>query len=337
MLADSAYAWIAVQTPHFRFYYEANTYAAQHFAELRQGAEEARLHALEILGEKNYAPIIDLFYLDSREKMIPALGSQPTGWSEHQSNTVLLACNENLRPFHRHEIMHVLSMNLWKLPPLLESWLLEGLAVYADTPCAGYGLHEIAAHLQRENKLVSLHSLVLRFHKQTDLRAYMQSGSFVQFLYETYGREKFRRLWERGVTHLPQITGKGYRETEMEWREFLKKFVPTHAEVDWDKLIEEGIAMPAYVVVEIAVNDAERYERYKQLAPPSIAAYGGRYLARGGKTETLEGSWKPPRFVILEFPTAQQARAWWESSEYAPAKTLRQECAGTEMILVEGV
>src|SRR5574341_967068 len=193
MLDDSSYTWIAVKTPDFRFYYEADTYAARHFAELRQGAEEARLHALKLLGEKNYAPRIDLFYLDSREKMIPALGTQPAGWSEHQSNTVLLACNENIRPFHRHEIMHVLSMNLWKMPPLLEAWLLEGLAVYADGPCGGYSLHEMAAHLQRENKLVSLHALVYRFHKQSDLRAYMQSGSFVQFLYETYGREKFRR------------------------------------------------------------------------------------------------------------------------------------------------
>jgi hypothetical protein len=181
-----------------------------------------------------------LFYLDSREKMIPALGSQPAGWSEHQSNTVLLACNANIRPFHRHEIMHVLSMNLWKLPPLLEAWLLEGLAVYADAPCAGYSLHEIAAHLQRENKLVSLHSLVFRFHKQSDFRAYMQSGSFVQFLYENYGREKFRRLWRHGVTHLPEITGKSYREIESEWRTFLHELVPAHSDVDWDKLIEEG-------------------------------------------------------------------------------------------------
>lgn len=240
MLEDSSYTWIAVKTPHFRFYYEADTYAARHFAELRQGAEEARLHALKLLGEKNYAPVIDLFYLESREKMIPALGSQPAGWSEHQSNTVLLACNANIRPFHRHEIMHVLSMNLWKLPPLLESWLLEGLAVYAGAPCADYSLHEIAAHLQREKKLVSLHSLVFRFHKQNDLRAYMQSGSFVQFLYETHGREKFRRLWENGVTHLPEITGKSYRATEMEWRGFLNGVVPAHTEVDWDTLLEEG-------------------------------------------------------------------------------------------------
>ncbi len=95
--------------------------------------------------------------------------------------------------------------------------------------------------------------------------------------------------------------------------------------------------MAAYVVVEIAIHDAETYERYKQLGPPSIAAYGGRYLVRGGATEVLEGSWNPPRFVILEFPTAERARAWWSSPEYAPAKALRQASTQTDMILVEGL
>lgn len=95
--------------------------------------------------------------------------------------------------------------------------------------------------------------------------------------------------------------------------------------------------MPAYVVVEIAVEDPETYERYKQLAPPSIALYGGRYIARGGVTETLEGSWVPKRLVILEFPTAERARAWWGSPEYAEAKRLRQASASTEMVLIEGL
>lgn len=240
VLEDSSYTWIVARTPHFRFYYESNTYAAKNFFKLRQDAEAARLHGLKILGERNYAPIIDLFYLDSRERMIPALGTQPVGWSESRSNTVLLACNENLRPLHRHEIMHVLSMNLWELPPQLEAWLLEGLAVYADTPCAGYSLHEIAAHLQREDKLVPLYQLVYGFYQPKDLRAYMQGGSFVQFLFENYGREKFRQLWSHGITGLPEITGKNYREVESEWREFLHGLVPAHSDVDWDTLIEEG-------------------------------------------------------------------------------------------------
>ena len=94
--------------------------------------------------------------------------------------------------------------------------------------------------------------------------------------------------------------------------------------------------MAAYVVVQVAIDDPKRYERYKTLAPPSIAAYGGRYVVRGGRSEPLEGSWQPPRLVILEFPDAESARAWWGSPEYAPAKALRQSCAQTEMLLVEG-
>ncbi|HYE96886.1 MAG TPA: DUF1330 domain-containing protein [Rubricoccaceae bacterium] len=95
--------------------------------------------------------------------------------------------------------------------------------------------------------------------------------------------------------------------------------------------------MSAYIVVEIDIHDPDTYERYKALAPASIAQYGGRYLVRGGTTRPLEGDWHPPRFVILEFPDATQAHAWWESEEYAPAKALRHLSARTQMLLVEGL
>lgn len=95
--------------------------------------------------------------------------------------------------------------------------------------------------------------------------------------------------------------------------------------------------MPAYLVVQITIRDPATYDRYRELAPPSIALYGGRYLARGGATETLEGTWRPTRVVILEFPTMERARAWWSSPEYAPAKALRQASADTEMLLVDGL
>lgn len=94
--------------------------------------------------------------------------------------------------------------------------------------------------------------------------------------------------------------------------------------------------MPCFVVVDIDIHDPETYERYKVLAPPSLGKYGGRYAVRGGETRTLEGTWAPSRLVILEFPSAAQARAWWESPEYAPAKALRQAAAHTEMVLIEG-
>lgn len=95
--------------------------------------------------------------------------------------------------------------------------------------------------------------------------------------------------------------------------------------------------MAAYVVVDIHVKDAQRYEEYKQKAAPSVSAFGGRYLVRGAPCETLEGGkWQPKRFVILEFPTAERAREWWNSDLYAPIKKIRHATASTEMILVEG-
>ncbi|HEU5041815.1 MAG TPA: DUF1330 domain-containing protein [Gemmatimonadales bacterium] len=95
--------------------------------------------------------------------------------------------------------------------------------------------------------------------------------------------------------------------------------------------------MAAYVVVQIGVEDPARYEEYKRLAPPSIAAYGGRYVVRGGTSEVLEGDWHPPRLVILEFPDPARARAWWASPEYAAAKAVRQSCARTQMLLIDGI
>ena len=95
--------------------------------------------------------------------------------------------------------------------------------------------------------------------------------------------------------------------------------------------------MPAYIVVEVDVHDLSRYEDYKAMVPPSLEPYGGRFRVRGGKVETLEGDWAPKRFVIVEFPSVEKAKAWWSSEGYAPAKALRQATAKTQMIVVEGV
>jgi uncharacterized protein (DUF1330 family) len=95
--------------------------------------------------------------------------------------------------------------------------------------------------------------------------------------------------------------------------------------------------MPAYVIVSIDIHDPAMYERYKQLAPPSIGLYGGKYLTRGGAVEVLEGDWTPRRFVILEFPSMEKAKAWHDSPEYAPALAQRQSCATSLMLLAEGL
>src|SRR5437899_11719071 len=95
--------------------------------------------------------------------------------------------------------------------------------------------------------------------------------------------------------------------------------------------------MPAYVIVNVEVVDATQYEVYKKMVPNSIEAYGGRYLVRGGPVDVLEGRWSPRRVVVLEFPDKRAAHDWWNSTEYSDAKALRNSCAYTELVVVEGV
>ena len=95
--------------------------------------------------------------------------------------------------------------------------------------------------------------------------------------------------------------------------------------------------MSAYVILDIDVKDAVEYARYKDMAAPVVAAFGGKYLVRGGKTETLEGNWIAKRVVVLEFPTAARVKEWLHSKEYSEARALRHKTADSNMIVVDGV
>lgn len=95
--------------------------------------------------------------------------------------------------------------------------------------------------------------------------------------------------------------------------------------------------MTAYVIVDIDVTDPIEYEEYKKLAPAAVELYGGTYIARGGRTETLEGDWKPSRLVILQFDSSAQAKMWLNSDEYAAARSIRHRAANSQMVVIEGV
>lgn len=95
--------------------------------------------------------------------------------------------------------------------------------------------------------------------------------------------------------------------------------------------------MAAYIIVDVSITDPEGYEEYRRQSAATVAAYGGRFLARGGAVTMLEGSWSPNRLVVLEFETVERAQQWWSSPEYAAIKPIRQRTTETQMIVVAGV
>jgi uncharacterized protein (DUF1330 family) len=95
--------------------------------------------------------------------------------------------------------------------------------------------------------------------------------------------------------------------------------------------------MPAYVIAEVTTTDQALMDEYRKQVPATIAAYGGRFIVRGGSPDAREGGWKPARLVVIEFPSIEQARRWYDSEEYREPKALRMKAARTNLVLVEGV
>ena len=94
--------------------------------------------------------------------------------------------------------------------------------------------------------------------------------------------------------------------------------------------------MAAYLIADIEVTDTVNYESYRPLASAAVAQFGGKFLSRGGKVESVEGGWDPKRLVILEFPSMQRLREFYDSPEYQKALAVRLRYSKGKLIFVEG-
>jgi uncharacterized protein (DUF1330 family) len=96
--------------------------------------------------------------------------------------------------------------------------------------------------------------------------------------------------------------------------------------------------MPAaYILVDSLITQPEKFQQYAALAPAAVAAAGGEYLARGGRNETLEGEWKPPRVTVLRFPSYEVAKAFYDGAYQGVRAHRVGATQHFNMVLVEGV
>jgi uncharacterized protein (DUF1330 family) len=93
----------------------------------------------------------------------------------------------------------------------------------------------------------------------------------------------------------------------------------------------------AYVLVQVDVTNPQHYGEYTKLSPGIIEKFGGRFLARGGRTLTLEGAPVQSRVVVVEFPSFERAQEFYNSQEYQAAKKIREGAATAQFVLVEGM
>ena len=94
--------------------------------------------------------------------------------------------------------------------------------------------------------------------------------------------------------------------------------------------------MKGYLIANLDIHDQPIFQRYREMVVPIIAKYGGRYIVRGGEVENLEGHLSFNRLIVLEFPSPEVARAFYEGPEYQPVKAIRFQSATSDVALVVG-
>ena len=95
--------------------------------------------------------------------------------------------------------------------------------------------------------------------------------------------------------------------------------------------------MAAYLIIRVTVSDWDRYREYMARTPAALAKYQGRFIARGGESVTLEGPEESRRLALVEFPTLEQAKAFYASPEYQAAKALRDGACEAEFVALDGI
>ena len=95
--------------------------------------------------------------------------------------------------------------------------------------------------------------------------------------------------------------------------------------------------MAAYVIIDVEITDVPLYGQFMEQVTPTIENHGGKFVARGGALQVIEGDWTPRRIALLEFPSLEQTNAWLASPEYNALNDIRTKSSNINMVTVVGV
>jgi hypothetical protein len=202
--------------------------------------ENARSAGLQILGEQDFPMPVDVFLVESTEQSEEILGDASWGWSDPAGRAVVLVVNDEGGGPFRHELMHVLSGNLWGFPSTPAEWISEGLAVFAEWrnhPCSDADEHLLAGYVARKDSLIPLPEIVAAFRQHPYQFSYVESASVVRFLLETYGRDTLRSIWQDG---LKAALGMDFAALGVAWRTHLLESTAGVPQMDWRVFMEKG-------------------------------------------------------------------------------------------------
>ncbi|UCF06539.1 MAG: hypothetical protein JSV33_05800 [bacterium] len=239
-LEDTTFTWRSAEAKGVRIYYQLDSFAEKHRAMLFRSVTTAVDEALECLGESGYERTLHVFYLESRKEMDRIVGRTYSGFANWTASGVFVVFNPEWRSFEKHEITHVLTMELWGTPDATSNWMIEGIAVYCDGWCREYSVDEIAFHYLSRGQLPPLRELFDNFATLGEIRAGFYAASLIGFIRHTYGAEALRSLWHNSNGALTELLGVDVDKLETSWKNYLKSNVKKGTTVDLETIKDKG-------------------------------------------------------------------------------------------------
>lgn len=237
------FQWQTRTSAHFRIHFLPGSLAEKQIDSLLVANEKIIAEHLEILGEEKYDKRIDLFYFNTREEVGEVVGRPFRAMADAAYLTVLSVRSDELVGRDAHEIMHVVSFDLWGGWDRRDNlaWLCEGLATYVGGPCNGYEITELAAHmLQNTADAVPLDSLIGNLRSYPEMIGYILMESFMRYVIDAYGIDAVKDMWQRDGVDFKQILGKDIAAVEQEWHDYVRSKYPHPEIADWDDLKANG-------------------------------------------------------------------------------------------------
>lgn len=239
-LDDSTFIWLSSSSDRVRIFYPKGSFAEKHRMTLLRSVQTAVDEVLKLLDEPAYEPLLNVFYLESRDEMKRIVGRPYSGFSNWTANGIFIVVNPEWRSFEKHEFAHVVTMGGWGSPDVTSHWMIEGIAVHVDGWCREYTVDEMASHLLSNDQLPSLPELFDDFANLGEIRAGFFAASFIGFIRNTYGMPKLRTLWLNGVGNLEGVLDDDLNHIENSWKLYLKQNVRENIQVDFDAVNKLG-------------------------------------------------------------------------------------------------
>ena len=239
-LHDSTFSWLSSSANGIKIFYQKDSFAEKHRMMLLRSAETTVHEVLEFLDEPAYEPLLNIFYVESRDEMKRLVGRPYSGFADWEASGIFLVLNSEWRSFEKHEFTHVITMGVWGPPDVTSRWMIEGIAICSDGWCREYTVDEIAFHLLSNGQLPSLQELFDDHASLGEIRAGFFAASFIGFIRSTYGMPKLRSLWSKGAGNLNEVLGNELNQIESSWKLYLERNVRRDVHVDLETINESG-------------------------------------------------------------------------------------------------